>query len=267
MATIVITCESCGTKFRLDSDKLKNSRSKVRCSKCHSVFMVEQPDEDDLIHIEISDEENTFIPESDSESDSDADFEGDDKFEALLPPRTESVKRGGAGKNLLIAGIVAVPVILLLVLIFELLGRSQMFQAKKPPVGALKPLVTISENLKAYYLENMNSGEVLVIEGKVLNKSTKSVSFIMIQGKLFNRKDAAVLTQSCYAGNPLTRAEISHLKFSEIQKKMMNREGRSLKDVRIPPAAEVPFVLVFHDLPEISTLSNYSVNVVSSQLD
>lgn len=263
MATIVITCESCGTKFRLDSDKLKNSRSKVRCSKCHSVFMVEQPDEDDLIHIEISDEENTFPPDSDS----DADFEDDHKFEALLPPRRESVKKGGAGKNLLIAGIVAVPVILLLVLIFELLGRSQMFQAKKPPVKALKPLVTISENLKAYYLENMNSGEVLVIEGKVLNKSSKSVSFIMIQGKLFNRKDAAVLSQSCYAGNPLTRAEISHLKFSEIQKKMMNREGRGLKDVRIPPAAEVPFVLVFHDLPEISTLSNYSVNVVSSQLD
>ena len=59
---MVITCESCGAKFRLDSEKLNRPRNKVRCSKCKNIFIVEQPDEDGLIHIEISDEESAFIP-------------------------------------------------------------------------------------------------------------------------------------------------------------------------------------------------------------
>lgn len=259
MATIVITCESCGTKFRLDSNRLQGSRSKVRCSKCRSVFVVEQPDEDDLIHIEISEEENAYFPGAES----------DDEPMVEAPAQLrESVQGGSSGKKALLGAIAVVSLILIIALIFELAGRSQIFKAQKPPVEVVnKPVVMISSDVKAYYLENMNTGEVLVIEGEVLNKSSKPVSFVMIQGKLFNRKDTAVLTQSCYAGNPLTHSEIIHLKLSDIQAKMMNREGQNLKDVRIPPSGQAHFVLVFHNLPEISTLTNYSVNVVSSQLD
>ena len=62
MALMVITCESCGARFRLDSSKLSKPRNKVRCSKCKNIFLVERADEDGLIHIEISDEESAFIP-------------------------------------------------------------------------------------------------------------------------------------------------------------------------------------------------------------
>lgn len=256
MATIVITCESCGSKFRLDSDKLDKPRNKVRCSHCRSVFVVEQPEENDLVHIEISEEENAFFPEADSED--------QDKFEVPMLER-ESPQARSSGKKLLLVGIAAVPLIVIIALIFTWASRN--IDAKKSPVGAVKPIVTISDNVKAFYLENMHSGEVLVIEGQAVNKSSRPVSFVMIEGKLFDRKDIVVLTQRCYAGNPLTRRDITHLKLSEIEAKMMNREGRNLKDVRIPPSGEVPFLLVFHNLPAISTLSNYSVNVVSSELN
>ena len=142
-----------------------------------------------------------------------------------------------------------------------------IFKAEKACGAPSRPIVTISENVKAFYLENSHAGEVLVIEGQVVNKSSKPVSFIMIEGKLFNRKDLVVLTQRCYAGNPITRKDITRLKLSEIEAKMMNREGQDLKDVRIPPSGKAPFLLVFHNLPEINTLSNYSVNVVSSELN
>ncbi|MCL5406724.1 MAG: zinc-ribbon domain-containing protein [Deltaproteobacteria bacterium] len=258
MALLVITCESCGTKFRLDSNKLNKRRNKVRCSNCQSVFEVEQPEEDDLIHIEISEEENAYIEESDA---------GEEQEVEFPLPRRERVESRSSGKKFLIAGIAAIPLILIIALFVWLGGRFPIFKAQKPPVGAVKPVVTISDNLDAYYLENVHAGEVLVIEAAVFNKSSKPVSFVMVQGKLFNRNDVAVLTQSCYAGNPLTRRQIMDLKLSEIETKMMNREGRDLKDVRIPPDGEEPFVLVFHNLPAISTLTNYSVNVVSSQLD
>ncbi len=101
----------------------------------------------------------------------------------------------------------------------------------------------------------------------MLNESSKPVSFVMIEGKLFNSKDTVAQIQRCYVGNSFTRKEIANLKLSEIQEKMMNREGKNLKNVRIPPAGKVPFMLVFHNLPEMSTLSNYSVNVISSKFD
>jgi len=68
-------------------------------------------------------------------------------------------------------------------------------------------------------------------------------------------------------GNTLTRKEIANLKLSEIQDRIMYREGKNMKNVKIPPAGKVPFMLVFHNLPEMSTLSNYSVNVISSKFD
>ncbi len=259
MAIIVVTCESCGSRFRLDSDKLNKPRNKVRCSHCKNVFVVEQPEENDLVHIEISEEEGGFLPESDSEE--------MEQFVAPEPARErrEPSERSTGKRRLLVAGIVAVPLIVIVAAAFLWAGR--ILKQKKLPVAAAKPEVTISNNVKAFYLENSHSGEVLVIEGKVLNKSSRPVSFVMIEGKLFDRKDNVVLKQSCYAGNPISRKDITRLKLSDIEKMMMNREGQNLKDVRIPPSGEASFLLVFHNLPEISTLSNYSVNVVSSELN
>jgi predicted Zn finger-like uncharacterized protein len=270
MAILVITCESCGAKFRLNSDKLDKPRNKVRCSHCKSVFLIEQPEEEELIHIEISEEENDFDSGVDSEVGRRVDRrvaeEEEEEADALMAQRSRARGRS-SGNKFLVGGIVGVSLLVIIGLFFFLGNRASIFKVQKPPVGPDKPVVTIAENLKAFYLENTHAGEVLVIEGEVLNKSDKPVSFVMVEGKLFNRKDSVVLTQRCYAGNPLSRKEIIHLKLSELQEKMLNREGAKLKNVRIPPSGEVPFLLVFHDLPEISSLSNYSVNVVSSQLD
>src|SRR5208337_5022322 len=254
MATMVITCESCGARFRLDSEKLGKPRNKVRCSKCKNIFIIEHPDENGLIHIEISDEESAFIPGTIHE----------EIGKAAAPAKREgwSLK-----KKILIAG--AVPVLMHVIVAFVFgPGRSLLVStSKSPSTGPAKPLVTITDSVQAYYLENVHSGQVLVIEGEVLNESSKPVSFVMIEGKLFNNNDTVAQIQRCYVGNTLTRKEIANLKLSEIQDRIMYREGKNMKDVRIPPAGKVPFMLVFHNLPEMSTLSNYSVNVISSKFD
>jgi hypothetical protein len=227
----------------------------VRCSKCKNIFTIQQPDEDGLIHIEISDEESAFIPGTSPEQRID-----------VSPP----AKREGWSllkKMIVIGGSTAALILLMLALALWPGGPLSVLKTKSPPAGLPKPVVTITDTVQAYYLENMQSGQVLVIEGEVLNESSKPVSFVMIEGKLFDSKDAVSQIQRCYAGNSFTRKEITTLKLSEIQERMMNREGKNLKDVRIPPAGKAPFMLVFHNLPEVSTLSNYSVNVISSKLD
>jgi len=40
---MIITCEACGTSYRLKTSRVKESGSKVRCSKCQHVFIVYPP--------------------------------------------------------------------------------------------------------------------------------------------------------------------------------------------------------------------------------
>ncbi|MGO9372448.1 MAG: DUF3426 domain-containing protein [Syntrophobacteraceae bacterium] len=161
---------------------------------------------------------------------------------------------------------------LLVVVVFALTRKGEIEQPKAPqasskPKEATQPVVTIMDSVQAYYLQNVNSGQMLIIEGEVLNESRKPVSFVMIEGKLFNNNDTVAQIERCYVGNTLTRKEIANLKLAEIQDRIMYREGKNMKNVRIPPAGKVPFMLVFHNLPEMSTLSNYSVNVISSKFE
>ena len=216
MATMLITCESCGARFRLDSEKLDKPRNKVRCSKCKNIFIVEQPDEDGLIHIEISDEESAFIPGTVHEG----------IGEATAPGKRE---RRSLKKKILIAGAAAVLIIVIAAFVFGPGSSLLVSTSKIPPPGPPKPVVTITDTVQAYYLENVHAGQVLVIEGEVLNESSQPVSFVMIEGKLFNIKDTVAQIQRCYVGNSFTRKEITNLNLSEIQEKMMNREGKTSK--------------------------------------
>jgi hypothetical protein len=65
----------------------------------------------------------------------------------------------------------------------------------------------------------------------------------------------------------MTRDELARLNMTEIQNRMMYREGKGLGNVKIPTGKRVPFMLVFHNLPELKALSDYSVEIVSSKYD
>ncbi|MEN6440978.1 MAG: zinc-ribbon domain-containing protein [Syntrophobacter sp.] len=259
MPLIVITCESCGSQYHLDSARLIKPKNKVRCTKCKHVFLVDQPDEDALIYIDVEEGEESFIPETFQQEES-----------AALPPPVSPKKRSTSWRALLFV----VPLLLIIGAgIYYSMGSSiftgaTTTKATTPPVKEpTTPTVTIMDSLQAFYLENVQAGQVLVIEGEVLNESSKPVSFVLIEGKLYGPNEKVAQIRRCSSGNSLTRKEISNLKITDIEERMMNREGKNLKNVRIPPAGKVPFVLVFHSLPEINSLSNYSVDVVSSKFD
>ena len=122
MAVMVITCESCGAKFRLDSDKLNKPRNKVRCSKCKNIFVVEQPDEDGLIHIEISDEESVFIP-------------GTVPEQIAKPAVSKAKKEWLSNKKILFAAVACLLILIALGLVFGP-GRSLLTSGKNLSQGA-----------------------------------------------------------------------------------------------------------------------------------
>lgn len=255
---MIVTCESCQTKFRLDPSRLKGPGAKVRCSQCGHVFVVDASEEEVLIHVDLPEEEE--LEESEVE------------FSSTYEAPTASAKASPVARPKILAGA-AVALIVILIAVFWLAADRKT--SSPPGAGGSKtgtqpemPTVTILENTQAYFLENPQAGgQIFVIQGEVSNESKGFASFVLLEGRLYKTGNEMVQSQRCYAGNLMTRSELTKLSVNEIQDRMMNREGKDLMNVRISPSRRVPFMLVFHNLPEFSTLSDYSVEVVSAKAE
>ena len=66
---MIVQCDECSAKFRLDDSKLKDGGAKVRCSKCKHIFMVqkeasaEEADYDSFLNGLVSSDESAEQPE------------------------------------------------------------------------------------------------------------------------------------------------------------------------------------------------------------
>ena len=249
---MIVTCESCSTKFRLNPERLKGPSSKVRCSRCGHIFMLTQHEEEVL---EVNLEDDMDLPGIDSSIPA-----------PLLPPAVPSGPKKSSSRKRWLFWIATVLALAAGVqgLVSYLISRPQQ---KTPQVSTETPLIKVLDSTQAFFLENAHVGQIFVIEGETENLSARPVSFILVEGKLFNTTNRVAITQRCYVGNAMTRDELARLNMTEIQNRMMYREGKSLGNVKIPPGKRVPFMLVFHNLPELKALSDYSVEIISSKFD
>jgi hypothetical protein len=135
------------------------------------------------------------------------------------------------------------------------------------PPATEKAAVSILASMQAYFLENDHIGQIFVVEGEVRNDSPSAVSFILVEGKLYALGSKIYQNQKAYCGNVMRREELSKLSVAELQNRMMNREGKDLSNVHIPSKAQVPFQVVFNNLPGINQLSDYSVEVAGAEVD
>ncbi|MCE5242798.1 MAG: DUF3426 domain-containing protein [Syntrophobacteraceae bacterium] len=257
---MIVTCESCKTKFRFDPSRARGSKKKVRCSRCGHVFLVKlDTEEEALIHVDLSED---MGPEDDA-----APF-------APPPPGARTpgkAQRSGMLRKLL----------LWLVPLALLAGGAYYYAQKytaspsqplssakdKPPQPNEQPAVTIMDSTRAYFLENAHAGQIFVVEGEVSNESSRPISFILLEGKLYTTNNQIAQTQRCYPGNGMPRNELAQLNVTEIQNRMMNREGKNLTNVNVAPSKRIPFMLVFHNLPEMDALGDYSIEVISAKFD
>jgi predicted Zn finger-like uncharacterized protein len=254
---MIITCEACNTKFRLDPARLRGPRSKLRCSRCGHVFALDQAeDEDALIHVDLSEET----------------LSEDERVHAGLMPgavTSPPPKKKGTLRTLLLWTI---PLILLGAVVFFVSTHKEELSSSAPvdktsPAESKKASVTILNSTQAYFLENGHGGQIFVVEGDVVNESKQPVSFILLEGKLYTKDNKVGPVQRCFPGNVMTRDELKKLSIGEIQNRMMNREGKDLMNVNVPATKRVPFQITFHDLPELDSLGDYSIEVISAKVD
>ena len=143
---------------------------------------------------------------------------------------------------------------------------NSVFSFLKPTEkeGPVDPGVRLLEfsSVAGSFVDSEKGGRLFVIRGVVGSKYPMSRSYILIKGNILDNKGEVVKAKQSYAGNTFTEEEIRALPLEEIEKAMNNRDGMARKNLSLSSGANIPFMIVFDNLPD--NLSEFTVEAVSS---
>ena len=104
-------------------------------------------------------------------------------------------------------------------------------------------------DLDGYFVENVEAGQLFVIQGQVVNEYTEARSAIAVKGILFSKAGQPLLQQTVFSGNRLEENALRTRPFAKIEESMNNQFGDSLSNLNIAPGKSLPFTIVFRNLP------------------
>jgi predicted Zn finger-like uncharacterized protein len=130
-----------------------------------------------------------------------------------------------------------------------------------PESGIIDPgnlrIALLDKLIRSDFIDNRPAGRLFVIKGKVRNDYPEARNFIMVKGALYSKDGKTVDKKTIYCGNTLSGTDLQAL-----DKATMDRRLRKRSSFSVPSGKEIPFVVVFSDLPQ--DLGEFSVEVVSS---
>ena len=114
------------------------------------------------------------------------------------------------------------------------------------PAGNLK-IDTL--DIDSAFVKNVKAGKLFMITGTIKNGYSDARSYIRVTGKLYAKGKILVQKETVFCGNFLSDIELSNLELSAIKKRLSNRLGDNKSNVRVKPGQELPFMIVFGNLP------------------
>jgi len=118
------------------------------------------------------------------------------------------------------------------------------------------------ESVAGSFVVSEKGGELFVIRGQVQSQYPTPRSHILVKGNILDRNGKVATSRVAYAGNTFTDEELKTLPLEEILQAMENQDGMARQNFNVPSGARIPFMIVFHNLPE--NLSEFTVEAVSS---
>lgn len=238
---MIVECEACSTKYRLEDSRVKPEGVKVRCCRCGHIFTVfpEGAQEEPLPEEKIFGDLSSLAPE-----------EG-----VALPEQ-----RRGLPKLTLALLIVAVPLAVALLFINRqripllkgLLGKvTQMIESEE----RLLPL----SQLKGYRLV-VDGTEVFVIEGWVSNRSHQPRRYVKLRGRLLDASGRRVAEGVGFSGRYIPRRRLHGMDLSTLRDFARNQSPYSLAP--LAPGDSLAFTIVFLSPPKQAT--DFQVEVVEA---
>jgi len=127
------------------------------------------------------------------------------------------------------------------------------------PAGNLK-IETLDIDSK--FVTSPKAGKLFVITGRIKNGYSSSRQAVRIKGKLYTKGKTLAKTETFFCGNVLSDMELSNMEFAAIKKRLSNSLGDNKSNTGIKPGQELPFMIVFSDLP--GDLEEFAIEVVGS---
>jgi len=119
------------------------------------------------------------------------------------------------------------------------------------------------QNVNAYFMPRTAAGELLVINGEVVNNFKKPRASLQVKAMLFAQDNTTpVLFKVSFAGNQLTREQLAAMPAEKIEASMNNQFGDSLSNLEVQPGKSIPFTVVIINPP--ATAKEYGVEPVGS---
>ncbi len=128
-----------------------------------------------------------------------------------------------------------------------------------PDLGNLQIRTT---GVTSRFVENKSVGRLFVITGMARNDYPTVRSFVQLTAKLYLKGKVLSKTESAFAGNMISDAELQAADLNALKRSMKNRNGVKDANVYIPPGKELPFMVVFNEIPD--NLEEYTLEVASS---
>jgi hypothetical protein len=133
-----------------------------------------------------------------------------------------------------------------------------------PEIPATTGIRVIDTETVNGIVSNAAAGPLFVLKGKIVNESPFTWSHIHVTGTLFTKQGFSKV-ETVYCGNMLSDQELAILDLESIRTRLSNRNGTVVSNVHVETGRELPFMIVFSDLPEdLEILERFSVDIAGA---
>ena len=115
-----------------------------------------------------------------------------------------------------------------------------------------------------YQVKNEKIGRLVVIEGKVRNNFSDARELISLEAELHDKDGKVLATRRQIAGVSLSPFQLEVLDKSELENTLNRKLDIITSNINVMPGAEVPFTVVFCDIP--AGASDYKVRIVDASV-
>jgi hypothetical protein len=119
-----------------------------------------------------------------------------------------------------------------------------------------------ASNVSSRFLDSEKAGRLFIVTGTVKNVYSEPRSFFKVSGSLYTRDKTLADTATAYCGNVIADLELSQMTPAAIRTRLGNQSGDNDTNENVKAGEELPFMIVFFNLPE--SLDEFTVTVLES---
>jgi len=232
---MTVSCPRCETTFSLPAEAYKAGR-KARCSQCGHIFpLPERPSAEKL----------------------------------LPPPSSPAAGKQKPKKSPKLLGIVLVALVISLgglgyagYILYQYISTPSPTEKAAPTAGMneeerrqyeaqeLRLRQITLEDIRQFVVKNDKLGNIVVVQGLAVNKSTEPKDLIVVEARLLDAGNTVLASRQQLAGVTLSLFQLQVLGEKELTEALSNKIEILTNNTSILPDTKVPFVIVFFSTPE-----------------